>query len=363
MKIQHLGLVSFRNISGLRWEPSPGRNIILGDNGQGKTNLLESIYVILNLKSMRTQSDFKPLISRGSKFFNIHGVLSDDSEEKTDILLAYDGVSRKLTVNGNVSSSRDFLRHRAMVYFSPDQATMLADSPDMRRRITDRYIFTLYPEYFDILNKFKSMMKKRNTVLKHSGDTNLLNAIDISFAPVAFRISQLRKEIISRITDDFKNYWSEIKPEMPPMGCSYGGTHHFPESSSAYFEILRKNTVNDIRLGRTSHGPHVEDIHFSIDGELSKNFLSHGERKIASFCFNLAFAKLLGNQKKLEPVVLIDDISSELDEISLEGAVNSIFDLGFQTIVTTLDREFIEKWGNNTQNFRIEQGNVTEIGI
>lgn len=361
MKILNLGLVSFRNITRMKWEPGSGRNLIVGDNGQGKTNLLEAIYTVFNLRSMRTSNDFKPLINRTSQFFNIRCLVEEDDGRKTDIHLAYDGSRRKLTVDRSTVSPRDFLRNHLLVFFSPDQASLLADSPEMRRRLTDRFIFSLYPEYYDLLNEFKLTMRKRNAILKIGGELKLVSAIDASFAPLAYRVSRLRREFINRLAPHFRSQWIRIKPELEVLDVSYGGSE--VSSSRQMAELLMSNIENDRRTGRTGVGPNVEDVLFRFGNDLSRHYLSHGERKIASFCFNLAFAELCRTKENINPVLLIDDISSELDSVTLSKTVKSIYEMDFQTIITTIDRSFLEQWGSGAECWRIDSGSLTPVDI
>lgn len=362
MRILLLSLISFRNITRMKWELGAGRNIIVGDNGQGKTNLLEAIHTVFNLRSMRTSNDFKPLIHRGSQFFNIRCLLEEDDGKKADILLAYDGSRRKLTVDRNAVSPRDFMRNHPLVFFSPDQASLLADSPEMRRRLTDRFIFSLYPEYYDLLNEFKLTMRKRNAILKTGGDLKLVNAIDASFAPLAYRVSRLRREFINKLAPHFRSQWIKIKPELEVLDISYGGQGDV-SNSHQMADLLLANLETDRRTGRTGVGPNVEDILFRFGNELSRHYLSHGERKIASFCFNLAFAELCRTKENIKPVMLIDDISSELDSVTLSKTVRSVYEMDFQTIITTIDRSFLEQWSAGADCWRIDSGNLTTVDI
>jgi DNA replication and repair protein RecF len=348
MIIKNIIIKNFRNIEEIYWEPNKKNSIILGDNGEGKTNLLEAIYLLFTLRPLRTGKDYRPLLKKKENYFSIKAniVLNDKTDE---IFISYSNGKKKLIINKKEVKPKEFLQNHTILFFSPDQSTLLVESPEMRRRLVDRFIFALSPEYYDSLKKFKSILKKRNALLKQTTDKKLIYSLDYSLAPFAFKVSKERREFINLIKPYFENEWKYLKPEVSNLTVGYNSGKKLYNSPESFLKKLHQKIDTDINRNITTFGPHREDISFTInDGIGLKNYLSHGERKAAALAFNLGFAKLLRKKINFHPLFLLDDLSSELDNKTYTRVIENLMDLDSQIIITTLN--------NNNSDFKMKKG-------
>ena len=357
MKLVDFEVHNFRNIRHLSLRPHPDFTFISGDNGQGKTNLMEAIYVLFNLRPIRSGKDFRPLVQKEQTFFSLGANVAMEHGTQ-HLFLSFTKGKKKLLVQKNSVSTKEFLSYGPLNFFSPDEATLLVESPEVRRRALDRSIFHLSPDYFDVLKRFKATLKRRNSVLKMERDKALLSSIDYIFAPLAHEVSQRRSRFIADLRPWYEATWRALKPSLPMLNLGF----HSPSTDACtveeYGALLQERMNQDFLHGTTSIGPQREDITFTIDGHSSKHFISHGERKIAALAFTLSIISMQLHALESIPILLIDDLAAELDEVTKEFVQQYLSKLRAQLIMTGISYPFNVRMEGAF--FSIEAGNLNQ---
>jgi len=314
---------NFRNLEANKLEFSPNANFISGRNGQGKTNLLEAIYWILTLRGKRgTVAD---AVHRGQCGFQIESEMTF-GEIRHRVSLNVEGRSKKLLIDGSPPKRRrEYLQNVLVVDFFPEDLLILMMEPALRRRFIDLTSVQYDLAHEETLRRFKRLLEQRNSLLKSPGgpDHGLLESYDEPFSSLASKITSARLKILARLgerTDSIfregigekyqaaLNYNSSLEG-IPPGGEPSGDM----EFRDIYLEALKKARYRDIDSGRTSVGPHRDDWGMTLDGKTVRTFASRGEVRSAMFALHLARFHVLTEKRGIEPVVLIDDVMSELD--------------------------------------------------
>jgi DNA replication and repair protein RecF len=365
MIILNVEIKNFRNINNIDWIPDKFHSFINGKNGEGKTNLLESLYVLFNLRPLRSGNDFKPLLKKGEEFFSIKAIIKNGKKE-FELFFSWSNGEKRLLIDREKVKPKEFLKNNPVLFFSPDQASFLVESPEVRRRVLDKFIFTMDPSYFDLLSSYKGLLKRRNRVLKYQKDSLLLSSLDTIFAPLAFEVSQKRELMTKKLEPLFVEHWRNLKPENFELSIDYKKNMGEANSKEEFNNILKKREDSDFTTRSTYLGPHREDLIFTMDGAPSKHFISHGERKIASLAFILAFAEMYLQETNKKPLFLIDDISSELDNDTLKRVMNIIYKKKTQVIIAGVNS--IKDMNGNTDNSQnnrwfIEKGELFKVKL
>ena len=233
--------------------------------------------------------------------------------------------------------NRQFLEHPPVLFFSPDNASLLVESPQMRRSLIDRLVFSMDSQYYELLQKYQYLLKQRNATLKLHRDDGLLQVLDRQLVPLAMDISTRRSSLIEQMQDIFSRQWEELKPDTFPMEVRY--SVQLPETWEERLEQYRERSSMDWQQQTTTLGPHREDILFKAGGRAPRSVLSHGERKSAAFAFNLAFATLYQKEWGTAPLLLVDDLAAELDTATLERSLHRLVHWPGQIILTALDQQ------------------------
>ena len=358
MYITEVSLQNFRNLEQLKIEPSRGINVIYGSNAQGKTNFLESLYFCAMGRSLRGKSD-QQLIRFDAEESHIRMMVQRKNlYDRIDVHLKKDE-KKGIAVNGlPVRKLGDLFGTLYAVIFSPEDLSLVKDGPAERRRFLDMELCQLSKVYYYDLQQYYRILKQRNNLLKEiSKNPKLQDTLfvwDDQMAEYGERIIAARKKFLARLDEIASEKLSQLTG-----GKDHLQTIYKPNCDAGMLaEKLQKNLERDIYFGSTQSGPHKDDILFSIDGREVKVYGSQGQQRTTALAARLAEIDLIREETGEDPVLLLDDVFSELDESRQKFLLESIGDL--QAFVTcTGIEDSVKKYISKDNLFYVENGVIT----
>lgn len=319
--IKELRLLSVRNYEQLIYKPQKGLNILCGQNGQGKTNVLEAIYMCCIGKSFRAAND-KEIIKWECETAKLHLQAQTGSYDTTvDILLNSNG-KKAVNVDGiPIVRLAELIGRLNAVVFSPEDLKLVKESPKERRRYIDIVISQVRPSYYYSLSLYTKALHQRNKLLKDCNkNEKLIKAIpafDIQLAKYATDIIIKRNEYIKILSEIAKEYHQQISGGKEDLLVQYQPSiicENPRDIYDAYLKKLEEKQKDDIKNGVTSLGPHKDDIKLIVSGTDARIYSSQGQQRTVALSLRLSEAKLIKKETGHMPVLLLDDILSELDE-------------------------------------------------
>lgn len=359
MRIKNLSLKNFRNYIDERVEFSDGLNVVFGKNAQGKTNCAEAVFYLCTGISPRSRRD-KQLIRRGEQCAEI----SAEAEGRYGKMLISAKITetgREFKLNGNkITRNADILGNLFSVFFSPHELRLIQDGPDERRRFLNVSISQLSRPYYTALSRYNKILEQRNNLLKSRSLEAVYDSLPVwdeqlcKYAAVVASkraeyiemLSPLAKEAHSYLTDSAEELC--ISPEKKYKGSA-------AELETRLFAELSANYERDIRLGYTASGPHRDDIDIEINGDDAKTYASQGQTRTAALSIKLAEVEIFKRLSGEYPVLILDDVMSELDLPRRKKLVERTS--GLQTILTCTHAERV-LYGRETRKIRIDGGKV-----
>lgn len=343
MYIKKLHLINYRNYEELKLELNRNVNIFIGDNAQGKTNILESIYFCSLGKSHRTNRD-KELINwnKDRAFVSLH-ISKIPLDKKIDISLLKDGKKGIVINNIKINKLSELLGVFNVVMFSPEDLKIVKDSPSFRRRFLDIELCKLSQKYFYSLVQYNKVLEERNTLLKNQnkGFLNMLDIYDNQLADFGEYIVKKRMQYIAKMNDFGMNIHQEITDGKEEVSFLYESCAvNSKDIKSALREELSKNRKKDIERRITSSGPHRDDFAIKINNIDTRNYGSQGQQRTVVLTIKFASLYIVKEEKGEFPVLLLDDVLSELDINRQRYILNSIVDV--QTFITCTGIEGIK---------------------
>ncbi|MDR2487143.1 MAG: DNA replication/repair protein RecF [Clostridiales Family XIII bacterium] len=315
MHIETLRLIDFRNYAEEQVEFSPGVNILTGRNGEGKTNLVEAVYLLSMGRSFRTNADAQ-MLRFGQERFSVRGTFEKDGESLT-VEVGMEGRRKIISVDGvERRKSADLLEQAYTVLFSPDDLRIVSDDPENRRRFMDRELFQIRPLYYLDVVKYRRVLRSRNLLLKErTPDGALLDIYDGYLAETgarimtqrahfALRLHEMSAEIQARITGGRERLVVSYEPNIPNVEAE----------ADAILACLRERRAKDREAGTTTAGPHKDDLKILSDGVDLRAYGSRGQQRTAALSLKLAELSLIKDETGVPAILLLDDVLSELDE-------------------------------------------------
>lgn len=357
MIIKSLELSHFRNYETLDLLFDKGTNILYGDNAQGKTNILEAIYLSATTKSHKGSKD-KDVISFGEEESHIRTYLEKDGVEvKVDMHLR-SNKSKGIAINGQkIKKAAELLGILNVVFFSPEDLSIIKNGPAERRRFVDMELCQLDSFYLYNLNHYNKIVNQRNKLLKdlylNPSLRETLTIWDSQLVSFGSKIIERRRQFIEQLNDIIKDIHSKLSGGKEELVIKYE-----PDVEIEDFEKkLKYNQERDIKLKQTSAGPHRDDFSFLIQDIDIRRFGSQGQQRTAALSLKLSEIELVKKMTKDTPVLLLDDVLSELDSNRQNYLLNSIGDI--QTIITCtgLD-EFINNRFEINKIYKVTTGRV-----
>lgn len=367
MTLNRLSFQSFRNLEATTLEFGNGFNIFCGDNAQGKTNILESIYLLGTLKSFRMAKN-QDLICWERQFSLIKGVMSEYGSEREVALLLERGSKKVRVDQKTVVRVADFFGILTTVLFAPEELTMVRGAPESRRRYLDRAIFAGDMMYLTRHHEYMRILKQRNSLLK-SGDSRSLEPWSEQLATAGAQILTRRVSYLKQFNNILKSTYREISGTDDEAGIAYKPGHpHFSEDlreNVAHLSAALEKLKDQELVQRTTlAGPHRDDILFTLNGKNLRNASSQGQQRCFILGLKMAEIELLRSGHGLKPVLLLDDMASELDSKRTLNLLKFIADRTMQVFITTtsMDNFDMLMGSEHARLFHVKQGTVSQHG-
>ena len=335
---------NFRNIKNLRFVPGQRVNVIFGRNGQGKTNLLESIYLLTGAKSFRTRKDAE-LIEIGeeksvvdSRFF------LDGRTQSIRLFVSSCGRTAEYN-NGGEKKASSLAGVFCSVLFSPEHLMLIKGNAQQRRKFIDLALCQISPRYLSELKKYSRLLRQKNGLLKYAFNTagayEMLDVYDELIASSAKTVTERRIDFCKKLLLFASEEYSAITGEKERLGLSYRSTVWEGEEISLEEGLysLSQRRDADVRAGFSTTGPHRDDILISIDDKDARSFASQGQQRSAVLSFKLAETAVMEQVLGESPLLLLDDVLSELDKNRQDFLLGRL--AGRQTIITGCDPSLI----------------------
>lgn len=365
MQIESISVKNFRNYKNLNIKFNKNLNIFVGNNAQGKTNLLESIYVLAITKSHRMHID-NSLIKINEIFTKIVGNISSNSGDHVlEVLINIKGKSVKID-SLVVKKISDYISKLTVIIFYPDDLEIVKGSPSIRRKFLNIEIGQLNNKYLNILNDYNFLLKTRNEYLKGTNiaavDLNYLEILTNQLVDKAILIYKYRYEFLNSIDEKasviFKNITNgKILNILYKPNIEFD-IYNEESIKKLMIEKFKKNIKREILQGTTIFGPHRDDFYFYIDDNEIKEYGSQGQQRLAVLCLKFAEIELFKEKTGEFPILLLDDIFSELDEIKKNNIIKYMNN-DIQTFITTTDLNNIDsKLLKYSNIFTIENGEI-----
>ena len=365
MKIDKLKLKNFRNYTDLDIEFNDRLNIIIGDNAQGKTNILEAIYFLSITKSNLPVND-KTCIKKDKLFTKIIGNICDKNEsKKLQVLININ--EKKLEVNNNeIKKHANYIGNLKVIIFNPDDIRLIKEAPSNRRRFLNIEISQLYEKYINVLNEYNIVLKQRNEYLKviKNGNINdvyfdILNEKLVDLAEVIYNyrikfINDLNR-YINGVYKNISGYDGLTIKYLPNVEIN-----DMTNFKKIMLDKLKSSYEREIFMGNTLIGPHRDDFSFKLDDNDLLVYGSQGQIKMAVLALKLAEIDVFYQECQEYPVLLLDDLFSELD-LNKRNKVINYLNRDIQTIVTTTDLKNIDKrLIKKAIIYKIDDGKIVE---
>ncbi len=344
MQIEELKLKNFRNYRELALRPHPGVNLFFGKNGSGKTNLLEAVHYCALGRSHRITNDAN--VVKNGEAFAVSSVSIQNSLGKRDIAVHFhpDETQKKtiLIDRKKISRFSDMMGCLRCVIFSPEDLGLIREGPSLRRKYLDMMISQISRGYFIALQQYRTGMDQRNAVLRNlrangSGSRTVLSAFEEAMAEPAAVIIRERRRIVSLLSDIATDTYRRISDTDEVFRLAYHSSVKEEDCvAETICRLLQENREDDIRMGLTSVGPHRDDLNLTLNKNQMKQFASQGQIRTAALSMKLSQMKILRDLSGEEPVLLLDDVMSELDRRRRSCLIGEIST--FQTFITCADR-------------------------
>lgn len=358
MIIKSLELQDYRNYDSLNLAFDKGTNILYGDNAQGKTNILEAIYVSATTKSHKGSKD-KDIVNFHKEEAHIRTFLEKDGVDTRVDMHLRKSKSKGIAVDGQkLKKAADLLGICNVVFFSPEDLGIIKDGPAERRRFVDMELCQLDGFYLYNLNHYNKIVNQRNKLLKdlyfNPDLKDTLNIWDSQLVSFGSKIIERRKLFVEQLNDIIYGIHKRLSGDKEEIHIQYE-----PDVEIEDFEKkLQQNQEKDIKLKQTTVGPHRDDFSFIVENVDIRKFGSQGQQRTAALSLKLSEIELVKKITKDTPILLLDDVLSELDSNRQNYLLNSIGDI--QTIITCTGlEEFVNNRFEINKVYKVENGVVT----
>ena len=365
MRVRRIALNGFRNYEWETAEFDPGTNVICGPNAQGKTNLLEAVYMLSCGRSFRTRFD-KELIGFGYSDGQILGeVYSHDRDQTVDIRMRT-GQSKRITVNGVKKTASELSDTVNVVLFCPDDLNLIKEGAAVRRRLLDNAISQIRPRYAEILTEFNKLYEHKTRILKDWREKpSLLETLDEfsdGMARASAQLIRYRAAYTARLNQTAPPIHREFSGKGEELAISYQTVSSvkdpFASAREIYYDICdhqERHRQAELDCAQCLTGAHKDDLDIQINGRSARSFASQGQTRTAALSMKLAEREILQAESGDMPILLLDDVLSELDQKRQEFVLNRIG--GGQTLITCCeDAEISQRTGGKV--LLVEKGKI-----
>ena len=364
MILESIQAHQFRNLSG-ELHLGPRLNIILGSNGQGKTNWLEGIYLLSRTRSFRTQH-LRELIKFGEDTAYVRGQVSSGVEVRRDLQVTLQGNTKSISINGKREPLTRYLSQLQVFAFTADELEVVRGVPDARRRFIDRGVASLQPAYVQTVSDYNRVIKQKNRILQEANERriSLLEVEDLvspwneQLTKIAAEIHRSRTDYIVRINEVLERGLFEQREVHIKYVSSLEGKGDPSDYQSLLSQRLKLRLQAELSAGRSLIGPHRDDLEILLDGREMRVFGSAGQQRSALLLLDLAAISLYNSWYGDYPLFLIDDVDAELDERRIRHLLEYL-ESRTQTFITTSKRSHLDRFLSRANVYQIEDGKVS----
>lgn len=365
LNVENIRLINIRNYNNIDLNLNKNINIFIGKNAQGKTNLIESIYMCATGKSFRTNRDREIInFSKNEAYIGTRVNLNNYSKF-IEIKMHKDKPKRIRINKTELKSYKELNSGLYVVLFCPDDLRIIKDGPQERRTFLDSLISQLRPVYNYNLGRYKKILLQRNNLLKSSkykkDNINLLDLFDVQIAKIGTSIVIERYRYIKALSEICKDTHKKITKDKEILNLSYCSNvpilNDKKEIEENYLNLLKKNLNRDIEFGTTEIGPHRDDLLMYINEKDTKTYGSQGQQRTVVLSLILSEVEMIKDEIGAYPVLLLDDVFSELDDERRQYLVKFFSDM--QVFITLTDSENLKSMdGLEKTIFHIENGKL-----
>jgi DNA replication and repair protein RecF len=351
MRVEVLRLQDLRNYAAAEFRPAPGTTLVVGDNGSGKSSLLEAAGMFSTLSSPRASS-MRFLVREGAE----GGAAKLETSEGAELEVHIRSGRTSMRIGGSSAQAKDFLGRFRSVLFTPEDLDLVRGEPALRRRALDDLLVQMRPGFRAVRQEFERALKQRNAALR-DGLQMEASLYSEPLAQAAAQVLEARRDVSLKLDPAATDLYNELA-ERGTLNLRYHDTSESGDRTGAELatylaSVFSSSLHRDLERGRTTIGPHRDDLEVFMDGREIRWFASRGEQRSATLAFRLAELKLLP-----EAVLLLDDVLSELDP----ERRRRVFEVteGRQTIVTATDVDSVPPAAKTERTWRVEAGVLEE---
>lgn len=359
MWVKNLTIQNCRVLKDVQLELSPQFNIIIGDNGSGKTSLLEALNILSKGRSFRTARIFE-VISYLEDSILISASVYSDSKSKTQIGISKTVKKTKIRINKkDIHAQSELSRYLPITVVHPDSIKLITGSPSERRAFIDWLCFYLHPSFYPIWKQYQHILKQRNSCLKNKKQKYAIDEWTNELVKLQPQIHDFRLQSIEALKPFLKIISGKL---LGKLQCTITLQDGFP----SYFNIknddlllfYREKLSTDLKLGRTQYGVHRSSLNILMNNNPAIQSASRGQLKLICICLLLAQSNTISALNKNQAIILIDDIASELDEVNKNILIDYLETLNQQLIISTpFDKKISLK---NSKTFHVKHGVILE---
>lgn len=367
MHLIELRTAGFRNLvsDSILW--SRHSNLLSGANGQGKTNFLEAITVLGNLRSFRVSS-MRQVVTHGEMEFFLEGRVETRNGvvRLSQHVTAGPPVRRVLEIAGGAASVSQYLQVFPVFTLSAADRELVAGGPSTRRAFLDRFAFLLETEFFDEIFTYRRTLRQRNAALLSTVDDREMEIWENRLAEAAAVVVHRRRRMCRRLIESFEPIYSELRSDgFPEIELSYRGEAGFEKAENVseveehYRKRYNETRVRDRRTGFTSEGPHRHDLGLRADGRSVRHMLSSGQSKVVAAALRLASLAQVEKQRGEHLPVIIDDVDAELDMTVLAGLIGHLDDER-QLFLSSAGGGVFQKLRTGSSRLEVHRGTIID---
>jgi DNA replication and repair protein RecF len=361
MQLESLEVHDFRNLQG-EMDCGSGLNILAGENGQGKTNWLEAIYLLATTKSFKT-SKISEAIRFGQHLATVRGFVRASAEIVRNIQVAIQGTSRVLSVNDKKETTANYVGQLHAVVFNSDGLEIARGLPDARRRFLDGGIVAIHPPYLQTISDYNRVIRQKNSLLQTAQTENtsqekaadLLRPWNEQLISLAARIHRSRDRFVERLNGAFEKDLFGREEITIRYASALEGKGELSDYEAVISERLKIRLQAELAAGYALIGPHRDDLEITFNGHDLRKFGSAGQQRSALLLLLIANLSVFYSQRGEYPLFLLDDLDAELDYMRIGKLLEFLHDKT-QTFVTTSKESFVQKFGQNARIFQIGNG-------
>ncbi len=358
-----LSVRDFRNLEAVSFSAAPRLNIVWGDNGQGKTSLIEALYVLCTTRSFRS-SRLGETVRDGQAQARILGKMSSlglAREQRASLSLR----GRSFLLDGKRPKRHiEYALKTPVIAFHPGDLALVSGAASLRRTLLDRIVLHIDPPGADARLRYQTALRERQALLDrrgpHAGELGVFEQV---VAETGARLQLARRRAATRLVEALLPAFSRMATADHEVGCHYqpGGS----EDVEVFAKSLADRRTRDVQRGAATFGPHKDELQLSVGGRPARSHASQGQQRLLTLSLKLAELACVREAAGIEPILLLDDVSSELDPHRTEAVFRFLRESRSQIFVTTTRPELfseVDMGADQRRNFRMDEGALTELG-